>query len=173
MGGQRFTGRATSIPGGLAIGAAVSMLVTVLVAAIGAHLVMSGIIPQEQIGYCSICALVSAGIVGALTASTKVKRKRLMICMLNGLIYYLILLSLTALFFGGQYDGMGVTFAVIALASLAAALIGSRQGGNNNRIIRKKTNSKLYKVHKQRTEPVLNIGFASFLAKPIFSGAFG
>jgi putative membrane protein (TIGR04086 family) len=138
MGAQQVKGRAASIPGGLAIGAFVSMMVTILVAAVGANLVMKEILPQEQIGYCSIFALLSAGIIGPITASVKVKHRRLMVCLLSGFIYYLMLLSITALFFGGEYDGMGVTFITVILSAMIAALITSREGKVKNRPNRKK-----------------------------------
>ena len=128
MGIQQVKGRAVSMPGGLAIGAGISMLVTMIVAAIGANLVMKQILPQENIGYCSIIALLAGGITGAITASAKVKHRKLVVCLLSGLVYYVTLLSITALFFGGQYEGMGVTFVTIAIASVAAALISSREG---------------------------------------------
>ena len=128
MGIQQVKGRAVSIPGGLAIGAAVSMVVTIIIAAIGANLVMNQILPQENIGYCSLFALLAGGITGAITASAKVKHRKLVVCLLSGLVYYVILLSMTALFFGGQYEGMGVTLITVAIATVAAAMISSREG---------------------------------------------
>lgn len=124
---RRSTGRASSIPGGLAVGAVISILATVFVSAIGAHLVSSEMLPQEQIGYCSIAALMTATILGAVAASGKVKRRKPVVCMLSGLTYYGILLAITALFFGGQYEGMGVTLIIVFLGSGAAALITSKE----------------------------------------------
>lgn len=123
---RKNTGRAVSIPYGLAIGAVISMLVTVLISAIGAHLIISEMLPQEQIGYCSITALLAGAILGAMTAAGKVKHRKLVVCLLSGLVYFCILLATTALFFGGQYQGMGVTFITIGLGSVAAALITNR-----------------------------------------------
>ena len=139
MGTQHMKGRAVTIPGGLAIGGIVSMIITVLLAGVGAHLVIQEILPQEQIGYCSIFALTTAEIIGAITATVKVKRRKLIVCLLSGLVYFLMLLSMTALFFGGQYEGMEVTFLTIALASVAAALITSREGKTNKRRSYKKS----------------------------------
>lgn len=136
---RKMTGRAASIPGGLAVGALVSMAVTILISAIGAHLIISEVLPQEQIGYCSIAALLTGAILGATTASKKVKHRNLMVCLLSGLVYYCTLLATTAMFFGGQYEGMGVTFIIILLGCTAAALISSREG---------KTNHKRKKIHR-------------------------
>lgn len=135
---RKITGRAASIPAGLAVGALVSMAVTILISAIGAHLIISKIVPQEQIGYCSIFALLAGSILGAVTASKKVKHKNLVVSFLSGLVYFFILLAATALFFGGQYEGMGVTFIVILLGTAAAALITSREGNRRSNRRRKK-----------------------------------
>ena len=125
---EKLTGRASSIPSGLIIGALVSTVITVLVAAIGAHLVMSQFIDQDQIGYCSIAALILGTILGAITACKRIKHRKLMVCALSGLAYYLLLLMTTALFYGGQYEGMGVTLLTVMLSTLAAALIVNREG---------------------------------------------
>ena len=125
---EKLTGRASSIPSGLIIGALVSIGITVLVAAIGAHLVMNQYIDQDQIGYCSIAALILGTILGAITACKRIKHRKLMVCAFSGLAYYLLLLMSTALFYGGQYEGMGVTLLIVMLSTLAAALIVNREG---------------------------------------------
>lgn len=140
---KKMTGRAASIPGGLAIGALVSMIVTVLIAAIGAHLIISEMLPQDKIGYCSIAALLCGAILGALTASGKVKHRKLLVCLLSGMVYFLMLLATTALFFGGQYEGIGVTFVTVSLGSIAAALIASRGGSGSSGTKRKKIRRQL------------------------------
>lgn len=136
---KKITGRAASVPAGLAIGALVSVAVTVLISAIGAYLVINEMLPQEQIGYCSIFALLASSILGAITAANRVKHRNLVVSLLSGLAYFVILLSVTALFFGGQYEGVGVTFIVILLGTAAAALITSREGNGRSNRKRRKT----------------------------------
>lgn len=135
---RKITGRAASIPAGLAAGALVSATVTILISAIGAHLIISEILPQEQIGYCSIFALLASSMLGAVTASKMVKHRNLIVSLLSGMVYFCILLAVTALFFGGQYEGMGVTFIVILLGTAAAALITGREGNTRPKRKRKK-----------------------------------
>lgn len=125
---KKVTGRASSMPGGLAVGAAVSMIITVIVSAVSAHLISSELIGQDKIGYCAILALITASIAGARTAEKRIKRQRLLVCALSGLVYYCLLLALTALFFGGQYKGMGVTFIVVLMGSTTTVLMGNREG---------------------------------------------
>ena len=135
---QKATGRATSIPSGLAAGAAVSMIVTVVVCGLGAWLIASELMPQKQIGYCSIAALLLSAVLGGMTAIGRVKRKKLTVSLLNGGIYYGILIAVTILFFDGSFQGMGVTLAVILMGSLAAVLLANRKSNHRNNVRRKK-----------------------------------
>lgn len=138
MGKSNLTGRALSIPSGLAIGAGVSILVTVLVSLIGAQMIMSEILPQEQIGYCSMAALLSGTILGAVTASAKVKHRKLLVCTLSGGVFLCILLAVTALFFGGQYEGFGVTAITVVIGCGAAAILANGKGTRQPKQKRKK-----------------------------------
>lgn len=136
---RKMNGRASSIPGGLAIGTAVSMFATLIVTVISAHMISAELLTQDKIGYCSIAALILGTVLGAVTAANKVKHRLVFVCVLNGLVYYCVLLAITALFFGGQYQGMGVTLVVVTLGSIAAALIAGREGKQKPSHKRKKT----------------------------------
>lgn len=124
---RKATGRASSMPGGLAIGALVSMGITLVMASAIAWLVDKGKLPLTGIGYGAMVTLFLGAAAGALVASGKIKRMRMQVCLLAGLIYFLLLLSMTALFFGGQYHGIGVTAAVVAGGAVTAILPGLRQ----------------------------------------------
>lgn len=125
---QKPTGLAATVPGGLAFGAAVSLGVTLLASAFLAWLVDTEKLPWEKIGYGIMILVLTAAFLGAWTAFQRIKRQRLMVCLLSGLLYFGILLSITALFFGGQYEGVGVTGALVLSGSGTAGLLGLRQG---------------------------------------------
>ncbi len=125
---QKPTGRAASMPAGLAIGAAVSLGITLVFAAVLAKLVDMEKLPWENIGYGIIALLLSASFSGAMTAYAKVKRQRIPVCLISGAIYFGMLLSITALFFGGQYEAVGVTALLVLGGSAAAGLLGLRTG---------------------------------------------
>ena len=117
------TGRASSIPMGLAAGAGISILVTMLVCLISAWLISTEILPQQQIGYCVLTALVTGTILGAATAWKKIKRQKLMVCLMSGGVYFLVLATATVLFFDGDFQGVGVSFVAIMLGALAAVFL--------------------------------------------------
>lgn len=130
---QKPTGRATSMPVGLTYGEGVSLGVTLISAAILAKLVDLEKLPWENIGYGIIVLLLLASFSGAMTAYAKIKRQRILVCLISGAIYFGTLLSITALFFGGQYEAVGVTALLVLGGSAAAGLLGLRTGGSGKR----------------------------------------
>lgn len=115
---------ATSVPFGLAMGLAFSLIMTIVGAGITALLVHKEIIPESCIGYGSVVTLIISSIAGALLSVKKIKRLRLQISLASGACYYLLLLCMTALLFGGQYEGMGITALVVLGSCFAVAIVG-------------------------------------------------
>ena len=136
---RKVTGRAMSIPAGLAVSATVSLLVTLLVVVIGANLLSKEILIQENIGYCAMLALLLGSSLGAVTAAKGIKHRKLAVGMMSGGVYYLLLLGITALFFGGQYQGMGVTLILVLGGSLIGAILANRERGKGTVKRRKKS----------------------------------
>ena len=130
--------RAVSFPSGLAVGAAVSIAVTIFVCVAGAWLISAEVMPQEQIGYCAVTALLAAAITGGLTACGKIQRQKMIVCLLSGGLYYLILAVVTITFFGGDFRGMGVTFLTVLLGSVTAILLATGRKKQGRGVGRKK-----------------------------------
>lgn len=128
---RKVTGTAASMPGGLLWGAAGSMALTVAGAALLSYLILNESIGENSIGYASMFVILASAVLGALVSVSKIKRRRLLVCALSGLIYFGILLSMTALLFGGQYQGIGVTALLVLGGSGTAALLGMRQKKTN------------------------------------------
>lgn len=139
MGTQnKATGRASSIPAGLAAGAAVSILVTAVICLLGGWMIGSEIISQEQIGYCAIAALLVSAIMGSNTAWKKIRRKRLIVSLASGGIYYLILVAITIALFDGGFQGLGVTLVVILIGTVLPILLRNGEGKSKTGKRRKK-----------------------------------
>ena len=120
---RKVTGKAKSIPAGLLTGCVMSLAVTMILAGILAKLLENEYLAQEQIGYGIMVILLVSSYAGAAVSFGCVKRQRLVTCMLSGLVYFSVLLSITALFFGGQYDAVAVTALIVLCGSSAAALL--------------------------------------------------
>lgn len=130
---QKITGRASSIPAGLATGAAVSVMITGGLTMLLAWLLEKERISWEGAGYGIVVMIMLSAFLGALTACGRIRHQRLLVCLMSGSVYFGILLSITALFFGGQYQAVGVTALLIAGGCSCSALLVARQGRGKRR----------------------------------------
>lgn len=125
---RKPTGRARSMPAGLAIGALTSLGITLAAAIITAKIVDTGAAKEGNIGYFAMGILLISSYLGSIAAAMSIKHQKLMVCGISGGIYYGMLLGMTALFFGGQYQGMGVTALLVLCGAAIAALTVTGQG---------------------------------------------
>lgn len=133
---QKVTGNASSMPAGLALGTLVSLGITLLGSAAAAWLILSGRLREDSAGYCAMVILLLSSACGAGTAIARIKRRRFQTGLAAGGIYFACLLAVTALFFGGIYDGVGVTGAMILCGCMLVILLGP--GGQNRAGCRKR-----------------------------------
>lgn len=133
---RKPTGRAVSMPAGLAAGAAAALGLTLALAALVAKLVETERLEEGGIGYGVMVILLLSSFTGAMVSAVRIKRQRLLVCLLSSVIYLGILLSMTALFFGGQYSGVGVTAILVLCGGALAILVGLRgeRGGKRPKI---------------------------------------
>lgn len=125
---KKVTGKAVSVPVGLLVGQAIAMIVSVLGSIIAANMILTETLEAGAIGYCAIVILMLASASCALISAWMIKHRWMIVCLGAGGIYYLLLLATTAMFFGGQYQGMGVTALVVLGGSGAVGLLGLRAG---------------------------------------------
>ena len=115
---KKITGGSMGIPGGLAIGAGLSIVITLGGAAIIAALLASEKIGEGAVDYLALMNQALASIAGAWCSYGIAKKMRLQVCLLSGVCYFLSLLGMTALLFEGQYTGVWLS-ALIILAGCA------------------------------------------------------
>lgn len=127
---HNHSGRASSLPAGLAWGAIVNIATTGSMAAILALLLEKERIDWNGAGYGILAMIMLSAFLGAVVAYRKVRHMQLMVCAMSGVVYLGILLSVTALFFGGQYEAIGVTSLLVAGGVFCAAMPrqGNRRG---------------------------------------------
>lgn len=124
---KNTTGRAASMGGGLLTGVMVSLGCTILGAMIGAFLITHKYVEAASIGYCSMVTLLVSSLLGSTTTMKRIKHRKMYVCMLSGALYYAVLLSVTTLFFGGRYRGMGITALLVVAGCGASMLLEIRQ----------------------------------------------
>ena len=120
---MKQTGRAVSMPRGLLTGTLYALAVTLAGTALTAKLVDMEILTPGKIGYAVMVLLIAAAWTGAAVSVHSIKRRILMVSLLSGSCYYLLLLAMTALLFGGQYQGAGETALLILCGSLLPVLL--------------------------------------------------
>ncbi len=123
---RKGTGKESKIPVGLAMGLGLSLAITLLGAAVTAWMVLKEWIRESSMGFGLLGVQGIASAAGAYLAMTKVKRRKLQVCMLSGLCYYLLLMAAAALFFDGVYQGLGASAIAVLTGSAAVALVGAR-----------------------------------------------
>lgn len=132
--------KSNSIPASILIGAALGLLISIMGALFLAWLINTERVGQGAIDNGVLIILLGASATSAVISSTIVKEKRLLICALSGLCYLLMLLAITALFFGGQYSGIAVSGLVILAGSICVCLLGLMPQKRRNTSRRKMKN---------------------------------
>lgn len=127
------TGRAVPMPAGLLTGILSSLALTLAGAATIAKLMDMEIMKQQQTGYAVMVLLIAASWLGSWVSFRKIKRQKVRVCLMSGICFYGILLMMTALFFGGQYDGAGETALLVLCGSLLAILLKFHEGNGRKR----------------------------------------
>jgi hypothetical protein len=118
---KKVMGRSLGIPVGLAIGAVVSLLITIGAAALFAWLLSAEKIGEGAVESLRMLTHCISAIAGSIVSYILVKRMRLQVCLISGVCYYILLIGMTALFFGGQYSALGISALIILVSSGAVA----------------------------------------------------
>lgn len=110
---KKATGRAKTIPGGLAVGTAVFFIIIVLCGIVIAKIIERQIVAENNSGYLIAAAMIISSYAGCEIAIKQCKRRLILVAILSGVVYTISLLSITALFFGGEYEAIFPTTSLI------------------------------------------------------------
>ena len=127
---RKPSGTAASLPAGIGIGVVIAVALTVAGTSLVAWMLNSGNMTEAGVGYSAMVILLVSAAVGSWFAEMLVKHRYLVVGLSTGAAYFVLLLGLTAFFFGGQYQGVVPTGLLILGGSAAAVLVGNRSGGN-------------------------------------------
>ena len=129
MRNHKVTGRALSMPAGFAIATSISLGVMLMLSAFLAKLISSEKLEWEKVGYGIAIMLLVTSMIGTKTACSIIKRRRLLTCALAGILYWVTLLIISALFFGGQFSGIGTTGILILCGSAVICMLEMKGEG--------------------------------------------
>ena len=119
------------IPGGLALGLLISILITLASIAVVSWLVIKGAIGEGSANIGVLAIQLLSALAGSAVSTGCIKRMRLQISIISGIIYYLFLLGIQALFFSGEYGNPAVTALVILIGCAIVAFVpyGNKRAG--------------------------------------------
>lgn len=129
---QKPTGRTMTIPGGLAVGTLTGLAVTVALSALLALLVNMELIERDNTGYAIMLLLLTSSAAASAIAYRRIRRRKLPVYIMAGVAYFLSLLAVTALFFGGQFHGVYACAAMVAAGSMGAFLLSGKRNQRTN-----------------------------------------
>ncbi len=118
----------------LAVGVCVSVIGLLAATFILSMLVHHERVSVNGINYGTLFILMISALLGSCAAIKSYGEKRVCIGALAGLIYGVVLLGITALFFGGRYRGVTVTlFLVLGMGAVSGLLAINGNGGNKRK----------------------------------------
>ena len=130
---KKSAGKAVSVPRGLFLSLAANVTIVIVGSAVIAILLNHKSITWNSTGYWIMSMLILAAFVGAKIAVSSIKTQRHLISLMSGLLFWMFLMCMTALFFGGHYYSFFETGILIISGSLAAALLHNPKTGRNRR----------------------------------------
>ena len=116
-------GRALSVPMGLGMSLILTATLTITATGIIAHLINHEMIKWAQVGFWIMTILFTTSFMGGKVAIHAIKTQRFLVSFMSGALYWMFLLCITALLFGGNYGSIWETGALIIAGSITAALI--------------------------------------------------
>lgn len=131
----KSTGRSSSLGSGIAAGVAAALTLTLLLGALLAFFISREVVRQESLGYGVMVILFLAAALGSRLSYGRVRHQRLLVFLLTAIGYLVSLTAITALFFGGRFEGIFPTAMLIIGGSGTAFLLpwqGRRPGKHRN-----------------------------------------
>ncbi len=119
-------GKAMSMPAGIALGSIIALVTTLLIAVIVTQLVLNEKIAEASIGYWAMAVLPLSAAVGAFISVWLIKRRRMQVCLITGGAYYLSLLVINILFFGGQFNAMALSLLLVFVGACTIGIMGAK-----------------------------------------------
>ena len=123
---RKRTGTATGFPKGLALGTLAALGSTLALSAGLAALIGGGAIQEGDLGYGVMALLFLSAALGGRVAFGCIKHRRALVFALSAACYLVTLTAITALFFGGRYEGFFPTAMLIIGGSGTSFFLSAR-----------------------------------------------
>lgn len=119
-------------------GTLISITAAVILCGILSWMLVNGKIPESAMMYCSTAVLILSSVLGAFGACFTAKQRKLLASIGGSLGFLVCMLSCTALFFSGQYSGVGQGALCVLGSGCAVGLVGQRPRNKGYGQVRKR-----------------------------------
>ena len=119
-------GDISGISAGIGVGLLAGTIITIFGAVITAAMIAGEKVGEAQAVYGAAMSLLLGTFVGGLCASSVAGEKKMIVCLVNGAVNFVMWLCVTALFFEGAYENIWITMLLILGTSTAAGLMAAR-----------------------------------------------
>lgn len=126
MGKKEYGNMEKSIPAAIGIGALISLLTMIIGTAVMTLLLANQTIEENTVGYGVLLVIILSVVIGSTVSILLARSRVLIVSLCTALTFALVLLAMTAMFFGGQYSGVPVTLLVMAGSAISVALIAGK-----------------------------------------------
>ena len=130
---KRIKGRQVSLPAGIGIGIGASVFISIAGAMILAVLINGEYMDINSLTAGTALLHLIASFVGSWLASVLTKQKRLITSLITAASYLLVMLGMTALVFGGQYQGVGLALLMVLIGAGVVILLGLKGKSGSSR----------------------------------------
>ena len=124
---QKHMIKGSSMPVIIGVGLIVGWIITILLALAMATIISSGNDKEYLIGTSSIIAVILSSVVSAILVSKRTEHNKMIFALISGIVYFISLLCVNALFYDGTFTGVGYYALLILGASISVGLICSRK----------------------------------------------
>jgi len=106
-----------------------SILATIISITIFSGMILKEMIPENSKGYCAVAVLLISVTTGSSIAISN-SSDRVKTSLYVGIIYSVMLLAVTAVLFGAQYQGIGVTIFTVTIGCISTAILRKNSSKN-------------------------------------------
>ncbi len=123
---KRIKGKQLSLPIGIAIGIFISVTITIAGAMLLGGLIDAQKMPLESLDTTTAVIHLIAAFAGSWISYLVTKKMRLMVSAITAGGYLIVLCGMTALIFGGRYQGFGLGILMVFAGLLLSILLGMK-----------------------------------------------
>ena len=112
---------------GIFAGTLISSLLLLALSMCGGLLIWKQIIPENVIGYVAAVIVIIPSVLGSWVTAAKAKKGKLFYAMMTALLYFGLMMLITAVFFGAQYEAVAEVAVLVAVGAVIGGVLSLKE----------------------------------------------